>query len=132
MNEPNIFSLSSDFRSDLQKLLNKHCKERQSDTPDYILVDYLIGCLSSFNAAVNERENWYTQSKEQKEECLEGWQPIETAPKDGRVIDLYDENSIRRINCYFAKEDWWYFHIDEEGISKHLPVRNPKYWHPIP
>ena len=49
----------SDFVSELTSLLNRHSKENGSGTPDFILAEYLWGCLSHFNAAVNRREAWY-------------------------------------------------------------------------
>lgn len=31
---------------------------------------------------------------------MNGWQPIETAPKDGTVVDLWNKNADRRVcNC---------------------------------
>lgn len=50
------------FRSELIALLNKFSKENGSDTPDYILADYLISCLDNFNISVNARRNWYGQA----------------------------------------------------------------------
>jgi hypothetical protein len=44
---------------DLAKLLNKHCAENASNTPDYILAQYMMSCLSAFNTAVQQRETWY-------------------------------------------------------------------------
>jgi len=39
--------------------LNCHSAENASNTPDFILAQYLLGCLAAWNAAVNERERWY-------------------------------------------------------------------------
>jgi len=39
--------------------LNKHCAENPSNTPDFILSQYLLSCLNAFNAAVQRREQWY-------------------------------------------------------------------------
>lgn len=49
----------TDFRSDLQKLLNGHCRENCSNTPDLVLAQYLSSCLDAFDAAVRARQNWY-------------------------------------------------------------------------
>ena len=49
----------TDFRKELQSLLNKHSKENGSDTPDWILADYLTDCLASFDLATQRREKWY-------------------------------------------------------------------------
>jgi hypothetical protein len=48
-----------DFRRDLQAVINKHSRENGSNTPDYILADYLIGCLRALDIAVNDRSAWY-------------------------------------------------------------------------
>lgn len=47
------------FRSDLQDLLNRHSMENGSNTPDYQLADYLIGCLNALDDAINKRASWY-------------------------------------------------------------------------
>jgi hypothetical protein len=33
--------------------------EDGSDTPDFILAQYLNGCLDAYNAALTKREAWY-------------------------------------------------------------------------
>jgi hypothetical protein len=50
---------SPDFRSDLSSLLNRYSKENNSNTPDYILRDYLCNCLKAFDTAVKMREQWH-------------------------------------------------------------------------
>lgn len=47
------------FKSDLQKLINRHSLENRSNTPDFILAEYLVDCLHSFELATQERERWY-------------------------------------------------------------------------
>lgn len=48
-----------DFRTNLSALLNAHCMENGSDTPDFILAQYLTNCLAAFNTATEQRERWY-------------------------------------------------------------------------
>lgn len=55
----------NDFVSELTSLLNRHSKENGSGTPDFILAEYLFGCLAYFNAAVNQREAWYGREQDQ-------------------------------------------------------------------
>lgn len=50
---------TEEFRQELQNLLNYHSVEQYSDTPDFILANYLIRCLESFDIAIAERERWY-------------------------------------------------------------------------
>ena len=47
------------FEKELESLINKHSLENESNTPDYILAQYLISCLSAFTQATQQRENWY-------------------------------------------------------------------------
>jgi hypothetical protein len=47
------------FRDELQSLINRHSMENGSDTPDFVLVEYLADCLAAFDKAVKERERWY-------------------------------------------------------------------------
>lgn len=43
------------FEKDLQSVINCHSKENGSNTPDYILADYLAGALRAFDQAVSRR-----------------------------------------------------------------------------
>lgn len=47
------------FRKGLETLLNQHSRENESNTPDFILADYLTGCLRAFDSAVRMRADWY-------------------------------------------------------------------------
>jgi hypothetical protein len=47
------------FRIELEELINKNSMENASDTPDFVLAEFLNGCLKAFDKAVNDREKWY-------------------------------------------------------------------------
>lgn len=47
------------FMQELEQLINKHSQENGSNTPDFILANYLKNCLGAFNEAVESRELWY-------------------------------------------------------------------------
>ena len=47
------------LQKELESLINCHCAENESDTPDFILAAYLSDCLAAFNRSVNMREAWY-------------------------------------------------------------------------
>jgi len=51
--------MTSGFRDELSSLINRHSKENGSDTPDYILAEYLGDCLVAFDKTVAAREKWY-------------------------------------------------------------------------
>lgn len=44
------------FNEELKDLINRHSIETGSNTPDYILVEFLTGCLREFDHAVRLRE----------------------------------------------------------------------------
>jgi hypothetical protein len=47
------------FEQELQQLINKYSLENASNTPDFILAQFLEACLHAFNAAVQQRETFY-------------------------------------------------------------------------
>ncbi len=59
MELPLSFDKESEFRKELEALINKYSRENLSDTPDFILAEFLGGCLITFEAATRERERWY-------------------------------------------------------------------------
>ncbi len=47
------------FQKELAELINKHSLENGSNTPDFILAEYLLNCLHTFNQAIADRNCWY-------------------------------------------------------------------------
>ena len=47
------------FERELETLINRYSQENGSNTPDFILAQFLLGCLAAWNAAVQRREEWY-------------------------------------------------------------------------
>ena len=59
------------FKEELEALINKYSVEGNSNTPDFILAEFLVGCLMKFDQAVTRRDNWYGFKPEfQKTETL--------------------------------------------------------------
>lgn len=54
----------TDFQRELRELLNRHSMENESGTADFILSEYLEGCLKLFNQTVGRRANWRDESVE--------------------------------------------------------------------
>jgi hypothetical protein len=50
---------ASSFGKELESLLNHYSKENDSNTPDFILAEYLRQCLAAWNLAIAAREEWY-------------------------------------------------------------------------
>ena len=55
------------FEEDLRGLLNTHSAENRSNTPDYILANYILTCLNAFDDAVNERAKWYKHDEDREQ-----------------------------------------------------------------
>jgi len=47
------------FERELESLLNSYSKENESDTPDFMLAEYLKNCLESYTIAVTKRDKWF-------------------------------------------------------------------------
>jgi len=58
-------SMDNSFEKELELLLNKHSIENKSDTPDFILAEYIGNALNAFNDATNLREKWYETKNRQ-------------------------------------------------------------------
>ena len=47
----------------LQKLieaeLNRRCAENESNTPDFLLAEYLMDCLQAWDKITKKRDKWY-------------------------------------------------------------------------
>ena len=59
------------LESELRDLINRYSAENESNTPDFILVDYLLSCLNTFDKTVKRRERWWRLLGEG---AMEGWQ----------------------------------------------------------
>ena len=47
------------FKKELEELINRHCVENASDTPDYILATYMFNCLQIFTLTTRQRDAWW-------------------------------------------------------------------------
>lgn len=47
------------LRNDIAAAINRHRAEKGSNTPDYILAEYLADCLAAFDRAMQARQKWY-------------------------------------------------------------------------
>ena len=47
------------FESQLRALLNTWSKENSSNTPDFVLCQFMARSLEAFDGAVNARDRWY-------------------------------------------------------------------------
>ncbi len=80
------------FQEELIDLLNRHSVENESDTPDFILAQVLLGCLKVWNDAVLKRDAWY------------GFRPWGTSPWKGKQLSkqnrrrMMAKHQIRKLH----------------------------------
>ena len=53
------------FEDELEILLNKYGKENGSDTPAFMLANFLVRCLEAFDLCVSRRTQWYDEGKKE-------------------------------------------------------------------
>lgn len=47
------------FEKEIESLINRYSQENVSNTPDFVLAQFILGCLAAFNTAVQQREGLY-------------------------------------------------------------------------
>ena len=63
---------------ELTRLLNYYSEENESNTPDYQLAEYMLGCLGLFNRAIQARDAWYGMNPEPG---VEWWTRVPEPPR---------------------------------------------------
>lgn len=59
------------------------------------------------------------------------WQPIETAPKDGKDVQVYVTESREQFVAFWSEsDDGFCFATTKEG--KPILVKTPTHWMPLP
>lgn len=69
------------LRNQIKDLLNKASRENESNTPDWLLADYLMLCLDAGEKLVVGREKWYGKFMEPNRLELEDESIIANFPK---------------------------------------------------
>jgi hypothetical protein len=59
-----VESIAEVFEKELEHIINKYSKENGSNTPDFIIAKYIVGCLDAMNNCIRERDTWYNRDKE--------------------------------------------------------------------
>lgn len=77
------------FKEKLTSLINSHSKENRSDTPDFILAEFMDRSLETFDIMTNKRDSWYEKDEEPSLENL-----LEGIDNGGQ---MFDENPFFRI-----------------------------------
>ena len=81
--------MASDLEKELAAVLNRHSAENASNTPDWILAQYVLACLAAFATAVQQRETWYV-GRDPRPAVLKEQDELRTAlEKSVRLQSLY-------------------------------------------
>lgn len=96
------------FAAELENLLNRHSKENESGTPDYILAAYLTGCLDVYNKTIKARSEHLGVELTQ-------------VPKHSKKVPVvtYDEHG-RRDEIGEAEVEVWPGEVRVEGVLTNL------------
>jgi hypothetical protein len=66
------------FQKELEAIINRTSQENGSDTPDFILAEYLRDCLDSFDKAVARRAQWFAPALRVCSRPPEPTEPVRT------------------------------------------------------
>jgi hypothetical protein len=92
--------VADDLEHALSAALNRFSAENASNTPDWILAQYLLGCLDAWNTATQQRETWYGRDARP----TGGNGPVPVAP-DSQTVDAGTGGSSINTDSAFAQED---------------------------
>lgn len=70
------------FEKELEQILNRHNKDNDTQTPDFILAQYLLSCMEAYRTAQRMRQKWFGGSNGRREE-YHGENKAKAAPIDG-------------------------------------------------
>lgn len=107
---------------ELASLLNKHSAESVSGTPDFVLANFMIGCLQNFNEAVHKRAefreevvefkplaDWQTNHEHNPESHFDGREPwcwVCTFTSDWRIPEnIFSETDISHAHMPVQHRD---------------------------
>jgi len=100
-----------------------------------VLWSHLVATIDRAEAAESNRDEW--RKLYQDTLAAQQWQPIETAPKDGTAILVYDEGAAlvtwevyRRHQEEHA--DWCLMDSWQDEQGGYSTVNHPTHWMPLP
>jgi hypothetical protein len=114
------------FIKELETLINRHSQENGSNTPDFILAQYLNSCLQAFNASVTTREKWYGREKKSAielddtsyAESLFDYKNLEFANGKWKIknrkLSVFENYYLFKSSDLFSQDQW----IETYGLSK--------------
>jgi hypothetical protein len=49
----------TDLEREIRQVLNRHSAENYSNTPDFVLANFLLRSMDAFTTAVKARDSWF-------------------------------------------------------------------------
>lgn len=54
-------TVKESLRIGFAEVINRESAEAYSNTPDFVIAEYLVSCLEAWNSGVTNRNNWYAR-----------------------------------------------------------------------
>lgn len=89
---PADHELGPTFRDELEQIINKHSVENGSNTPDFILADYMHDCLKAFDNATKRRDLWHGRPVVERRKY--------TDTLEGYLSDRYGKGVEYKLSVY--------------------------------
>ncbi len=51
------------FETELSALINKYSEDNFAETPDFLLAQFIVGCLGAYAIATKRREEWFGRGR---------------------------------------------------------------------
>ncbi len=103
------------FKAELVHLVNRHSMENESNTPDYLLADYLMDCLHAYKRVHNRTNDWFG-IKPWNKEVKKAVSPSDVVCPEG---DIPDE--VRRIAAELGEKEVHILSLSPEFEFKTTP-----------
>lgn len=89
------------FEKDIEKVININCIENHSNTPDFLLSEYLTKTLNLIGELITSRDNWYSIAP------FPGWKGVEKIISyNNAIVELENrQNNIKKIPCETFNEN---------------------------
>ena len=87
---------------EIKKIINVNSLENESDTPDFILADYLNRCFNIFNHFVKKRDQWYTGTRDLKKQLAEARKEAKGLEEGLRHIKRHQEQVTDKKSAHLS------------------------------
>lgn len=92
------YKMNTKFQEELRELINRNSMENGSNTPDFILSEFLNGCLKCFDDSTTKRSKWYGNDGKTKYEQIRYHLH--------KLKDIYSEDPTDSEGMEISFEEW--------------------------